>query len=64
MKITGAYIFVELDNSNELRQVFIDKKNQEYLIAMISANMFHPKGTVTISEEVLDSLKVKKYVEA
>ena len=60
MKITDAVIFVELDNSNELRQLFIKEGSpKELLIHLIKHGAFHDEE-ITISEKIFDSLKMTK----
>jgi len=60
MKITNVAVFVELDNSNELRQLLIKNgKEKVLLIALIEQGTFHD-GIITISEKVMDSIVLEK----
>jgi len=58
MKITNAMVFVELDNTKELRQLFITKEMTKVLISMIEAGAFH-KEDVTISDKICEVLRIK-----
>jgi len=59
MKITKAVLVVEIDNSGELRQVFIENEKMNNLIIMIENGFFHD-GEVTICDKVIDTIAFKK----
>jgi len=59
MKITKAILVVEIDNSGELRQVFIENEKMNNLIIMIENGFFH-SGEVKISDKVIDTIAFKK----
>ena len=60
MKITNAVVLVELDDSDEFRQLFIRKDLVPILITCIEAGMFQKGKEVLISDKIIDTIEVQK----
>lgn len=60
MQITNAVVLIELDNSDEYRQLFIlDKSKKEMLLQLIKQGFFSD-DEVKISQDIIDTIKVEK----
>jgi len=59
MKITKAFIFVEIDGDEKLRQVLLSKDEQDRFISLIEYGAVM-QSPIKISEKHLDTIEVAK----